>query len=181
MVEQALHAGLGGVLFRDKDLSEDEAADYATALRDATRARGAVFFVAERPALARRLGAEGLHLGEGTAAPEADSWDGAISVAAHDSPGLARGSRLGAHFALLSPLFATRSHPEAQPLGTDRFARLAADTPVPVLALGGITPANAGQALTAGAAGVACMDAILAADDPGRAVKAFRDVLDKNG
>lgn len=179
VVEQALDAGLPGVLFRDKDLPDAQAADHAAALRDATSARGAVFFVAGRPTLAHRVGADGLHLGEHD--PEPGSWDGALSVAAHDVRGLDRASRLGARFALLSPLFATRSHPDARPLGPDRFAELAAGSPVPILALGGVAPTNADQALTAGAAGVACMDAILAADDPAQAVADFLGILGADG
>lgn len=181
VVTRALDAGLPGVLFRDKDLPDAEAVDQAIALRDATSARGAVFFVAERPALARRVGADGLHLGEAAMAPEPHAWDGALSVAAHDAGGLDRAGRVGARFALLSPLFATRSHPQARPLGPERFAELAAGSPVPVLALGGIVPANAVEATAAGAAGVACIDAILAADDPAQAVGDFLGIVGDNG
>jgi thiamine-phosphate diphosphorylase len=178
VVTQALEAGLPGVLFRDKDLPDDQAEDQAAALSTAARGHGAAFFVAGRPWLARRLGAHGLHLGEGVLRPATGEWDGPLSVAAHDSQGLDRAGQVGAAFALLSPLFPTRSHPDTDPLGPERFAELAGYSPVPVLALGGVTPDNAGDALAAGALGVACMDAILAADDPAASVRDFLAVLD---
>lgn len=135
--------------------------------------------MAGRPELARALDADGLHLGEGVLRPSTEVWPGPLSVAAHDRQGLDRAGRVGAGFALLSPLFPTRSHPDAHPLGPDRFAKLAAYSPVPVLALGGVTPANAAQAQAAGAHGVACIDALLAADDPAAAVRAFLGVLSR--
>jgi thiamine-phosphate diphosphorylase len=177
VIGQALDAGLPALLLRDKDLPDDQAERYANALRDATRARGAFFFVAGRAELAARVGADGVHLGEGIQRPSTEVWDGPLSVAAHDLGGLERAGRIGARFALLSPLFATTSHPDARPLGPDRFQALAAQSPAPVLALGGVTPANTAEALAAGAFGVACMDAILAAEDPAAAVRAFLGVL----
>ena len=170
-VRAALDAGLPAVQFRDKTLPDAEAEPLVSALREATLARGALLFVNGRPELAQRVGADGLHLGDGV--PLTPSWPGPVSVSAHDRTGLDRAHEMGAAFALLSPLFPTRSHPERHALGLRRFRELAAASPVPVLALGGITPANAGEARAAGAQGVACIDAILAAGDPGRAVAEF--------
>lgn len=175
---RALDAGLPGVLLRDKDLPPQEAYRHAEALRDAARARGAFFAVAARAELARELGADALHLGDGAPPPATEAWDGPLTVAAHDAAGLERAGRMGARFALLSPLFPTGTHPEASPLGPERFRSLAARSPVPVLALGGLTPENTPAALAAGASGVACIDAILAAEDPAAAVQAFLEVLE---
>jgi 8-oxo-dGTP diphosphatase len=62
---------------------------------------------------------------------------------------------LNADFATLSPVCATASHPDAKPLGWERFARLAADARLPVYALGGIAPEDLERARAAGAQGVA--------------------------
>ncbi|MFP4615675.1 MAG: thiamine phosphate synthase [Thiohalorhabdus sp.] len=174
----ALDAGLPAVQLRDRDLPDDEAHALGTALREATRARGARLFVNGRPGLARAVGADALHLPEGLPRPPADQWDGPLSVAAHDRAGLERACQVGAAFVLLSPLFATRTHPDAIPLGPERFAALAAESPVPVVALGGVTPANAVAARNAGARGVACMDAILAAPDVSGAVRSLLAALE---
>jgi thiamine-phosphate diphosphorylase len=172
-VEKALAGGLPAVLFRDKDLLDPEARPLLDALRAATAARGAYLFVNGRPELAREAGADGLHLPEGLARPTAGTWTGPVSVAAHDAAGLDRARRERAAFALLSPLFATATHPGAPCLGPEAFRRLAADSPVPVLALGGVTPDNGRHALEAGAMGLACIDALLGAADPTAEVQRF--------
>lgn len=81
-----------------------------------------------------------------------DAWVGA---SCHDAGGLALAARLGVDFATLSPVRATASHPQATPLGWDRFARLVADARLPVYALGGVGPGDFGRARAAGAQGVA--------------------------
>ena len=102
---------------------------------------------------------------------------GTLSLAAHDRGELVHAGAVGADFALLSPMFPTRSHPGAPTLGVAGFRALAQGSPAPVLALGGITPGNAAEARAAGARGVACIDAILAAEHPEEAVTAFLDAL----
>jgi thiamine-phosphate pyrophosphorylase len=60
------------------------------------------------------------------------------AMSAHDRSELVAAGRHGATLVLLSPAFATRSHPGAQPLGRTRFAALARTSPVPAIALGGM-------------------------------------------
>ena len=177
-VDRALDGGLPAVLFREKDLPDSEAEPFLRALRESTRSRGALLYVAARPRLATAVGADALHLPDGMAPPPDKEWSGPLTAAAHDAAGLERAHRMGAGSVLLGPLFPTRSHPGAEALGPEAFSALAARSPLPVLAIGGITPENTDDALKAGAAGVACIDAILGADDPAAAVKAFLEILD---
>lgn len=177
-VERALDGGLPAVLFREKDLPDSEAEPFLRALRESTRSRGALLYVAARPRLATAVGADALHLPDGAVPPPVEEWSGPLTAAAHDAAGLERAHHMRAGAVLLGPLSPTRSHPGAEALGPEAFSALAAKSPLPVLAIGGVTPENAGDALQAGAAGVACIDAILAADDPAAAVRAFLEVLD---
>jgi 8-oxo-dGTP diphosphatase len=62
---------------------------------------------------------------------------------------------LNADFATLSPVCATASHPDAKPLGWERFAPLVADARLPVYALGGVGPDDLERAHATGAQGVA--------------------------
>lgn len=144
-------------------------------MRRATAARQAQLFLHGRPELAAAVGAAGLHLPADSDPPP--DWEGALSLAAHNRRELVHAGVVGADFALLSPVFPTRSHPGSTTLGVAGFRHLAQGSPVPVLALGGITPANAAEVQTAGASGVACMDAVLAADRPEEAVAAFLAAL----
>jgi thiamine-phosphate diphosphorylase len=68
----------------------------------------------------------------------------------------------------LGTIFPSRSHPGGQTLGLDAI-RGAAGCGVPIVAVGGITPENAGAVIAAGADGVAVITAILGQRDPGAA------------
>jgi len=100
--------------------------------------------------LALRIGADGLHLSEREARlgrPRiAFHKPGFMcTAAAHTRLALWRAHRAGAHAVLLSPVFPTLSHPNAQTLGILRFGILARLSPIPVIALGGISHANAAR------------------------------------
>ena len=101
--------------------------------------------IADDPELAARIGADGLHLPE-IRMREAAHWrarfpDWIITSSAHSL-----GALMGAHYldaVFLSPVFSTTSHKTAQPLTPVRAAFIAALSPVPVYALGGVTSRNA--------------------------------------
>jgi len=80
----------------------------------------------------------------------------------------------------VGPCYTTDTKPDAgAALGVEGFAALARRAPpgVPVVAIGGITAANARPLLTAGAAGVAVIAAVLAARDPERAARELAEAL----
>ena len=68
---------------------------------------------------------------------------GAITAPAHSVPERIAAERVGAKLLFVSPVFATRSHPGARPLGRVRFGLLIRQAKLPVIALGGMTRAKA--------------------------------------
>jgi len=97
--------------------------------------------------LALRVGADGVHLSESAARSgrtrTAFHKPGFIcTAAAHNRLALWRAHRAGAQIALLSPVFPTLSHLHVQALGVLRFETLARSSPVPVVALGGLSYLN---------------------------------------
>ncbi|MGZ5925973.1 MAG: thiamine phosphate synthase [Rhizomicrobium sp.] len=129
------------------------------ALAEALRAKtsGLILLAADDPELAGIL--HGLHLPE-TRAREAAHWRALrphwiITVAAHSPRGL---QAPHADAALLSPIFATRSHPKARPLTPPRARLIARNALLPVLALGGVTARNA--VLLHGFSGIAAIGAL---------------------
>jgi thiamine-phosphate pyrophosphorylase len=147
-------------------MTDDRAADWIRAARrlphgsvvvvrtrDAARRRALAeqlaglvrLLIADDPALASDIGAEGLHLPEARMR-EASHWRArcphwTITSSAHSLHALMNAHHLDAVF--LSPVFATTSHREARPLTPVRAAFIAARSPVPVYALGGVTARNA--------------------------------------
>lgn len=104
------------------------------------------------------LGADGVHLTARRAGQLAGlpaGFDGLVGVSCHDADELTHAGALGADFACLSPVQMTATHPDAQPLGWDRFEALCANAPLPVMALGGLSPDDLDQARQRGAFGVA--------------------------
>jgi thiamine-phosphate pyrophosphorylase len=84
----------------------------------------------------------------------------------------------GADFVIFGPVYDTPSKRQyGPPQGLAALERVASAVRLPVLAVGGITPARVGEVQRAGAAGVAVIGAILGAERPGDAVKQFLDVL----
>lgn len=86
----------------------------------------------------------------------------------------------GADYVGVGPVFATGSKAlDAKPLGIEGFARLAKHTPLPVIAIGGITPSAAGELIRAGAYGVAVLSAVAHAQDVAAAARMFADAIAK--
>lgn len=81
-----------------------------------------------------------------------------LLATAHDRAELVAAARARADAVLLSPAFPTRSHPGAAALGPVRFGLLARSSRVPVIALGGMTPARAHRLRALGARGWAAID-----------------------
>jgi thiamine-phosphate pyrophosphorylase len=79
---------------------------------------------------------------------------GLLLATAHDLREIGAAVRAGADAVLLSPVFATRSHPGGRTLGAVRFNRLARLSPLPVLALGGMTRARFRQVRAHGFAAI---------------------------
>ena len=104
------------------------------------RARGQLVILAGSAAQARAWGADGAY---GLPQLLACGPDILRLASAHSLRELARAHR--ADLVLLSPVFSTRSHPGATPLGPLRFRLLAARSPVPVIALGGMTAKTAAR------------------------------------
>jgi 8-oxo-dGTP diphosphatase len=78
-----------------------------------------------------------------------------VGASCHDAAELAQASAIGIDFATLSPVALTASHPEAAPLGWERFQSLVEAASLPVYALGGITAAHLATARACGAQGIA--------------------------
>ena len=125
------------------------------------RARRIRVLVAGDWRLALGVGAGGLHLPEAAIRHGLNRWrrvrrrDWMVTAAAHSPLAIRLAARRGVDAVLLSPVFATASHPDASPLGPLRFTRWARESPLPVYALGGIDAGHARRLRGSGAAGFA--------------------------
>jgi thiamine-phosphate pyrophosphorylase len=174
VVAAALDGGAREVLLRDRDLAPGERRRLAEVLRDRTARAGAALHVAGDAALARAVGADGVHLGAAEPWPAPGERIGlVVGRSCHTPDELATARAGGADRATYSPVFATASKPGYGPaLGVDGLAAGCRAVPdLAVLALGGIGPDNALACVGAGASGVAVMGGVMAAADPAAAVR----------
>jgi thiamine-phosphate pyrophosphorylase len=134
-----------GVLFRHYEWPAAQRLALAQRIAALCRRRGLVLVVAGDARLARAVAADGLHLPRALvhrAAAARQVGLPLVTAAAHDAGAVARAARYGADAVLISPVFATASHPGAVPLGVLRLAALATDARrrgLQAYALGGIT------------------------------------------
>jgi 8-oxo-dGTP diphosphatase len=157
-LEEALAAGLRLVQLRDKGLPPAQRMWFAEAVRQLTQSHGALLVINDDAGLARRVGADGLHLSAASLAACSERPDFAwVGASCHTAEEIARAGELGLDYALLGPVKPTPTHPEAAGLGWETFARRIAGNTLPVFALGGLRPADLAEAQAHGAHGIALM------------------------
>ena len=154
----ALEGGLRLLQVRDKDLARRDRASLATECVRLCHGFGCQVLVNGDAEIARKAGADGVHLGSADLRGKRPAGLGLVGASCHDGGELESAfGEAGADFAVLSPVMPTDSHPGAGALGWDRFEELASGCPGPVYALGGLRVGDAGLAKSRGAAGVASM------------------------
>lgn len=136
-----------GVIFRHYHTPDRERRMLFRAVRRIARRRGLLLIVAGAAVPGR---ADGVHARRGR---EVVTWP------AHDRREAVAGVRAGAQIVLVSPLFATRSHPNQRVLGPLRAASVARGLPVTVIALGGMSERRWRKVRALGFDGFAAIDA----------------------
>jgi thiamine-phosphate pyrophosphorylase len=164
----ALGPGRLLVQLRDKTSGEQVLVDAARTLRQVTREAQAVFVVNGSVAVARVVGADGVHLPAVASLADARAALGErafLTTAAHGDDDVRAAVAAGANAALVSPIFTTPGKGPARGVAAIATARAIVDasrrTPsLLVYALGGVTPGNAAACYEAGADGVAVIRAL---------------------
>lgn len=161
----ALHA-------RNHAANAEELARIAHRFVTLARPAEAQVFVNGRPDIARAVGAHGVQLADDDLAPDDARLvlgEGLIGRSVHSADDVLRAADEGADFALLGHIFPTPSH-ASRPLGLAELARAVA-AKIPVIAIGGISPANVASIRDAGAWGAAAVRALWHVAHPAEAVR----------
>ncbi len=185
-LERALSAGKGVVAafqFRVKGMDQHEAARLAEPLQAICAAHEVAFIVNDSVALAKRLRADGVHLGQDDGDPkearEELGREAQIGVTCHASKHLAmEAGEAGADYVAFGAFFesATKDKGDAERPTLDIIEWWVKLFEIPVVAIGGITPANCGPLVEAGTDFLAVSGAVWNADEV-VAVKAFQKVI----
>lgn len=177
-----LEAALGGgpvaaFQFRVKDVDQHEAARLAVPLQEICAAHDCAFIVNDSVALAKRIGADGVHLGQGDGDPrearEALGREAQIGVTCHDSRHFAmEAGEAGADYVAFGAFFTSSTKASEHRPGLDILEWWQSIFEIPCVAIGGITPTNCGPLVTAGADFLAVSAAVWTGD-PAANVAAF--------
>ena len=180
---ERLQAGLAGgpvaaFQLRVKDVSEHELARLAEPLQRLCADAGCAFIVNDSMALAKRLGADGVHLGQSDGDPrEARALLGAaaqIGRTCHDSRHLAmEAGEAGCDYVAFGAFYPTTTKPSHYRPRPEILSWWSSLFEIPSVAIGGITPDNAKPLIDAGADFIAVCQAVWGKEDPGAAVADF--------
>ena len=180
-VAEAIFAGgCRWLSLREKDLSPAERRALLSALVALGRRWEATVTVHEDVDAAAEAGAGGVHLPgrSSAAAARVRLPRGLIGASAHSAREASDLLGSGADYVTISPVFITASKPGYGPaIGLGGLAEIAARVSGPVIALGGITVANAPLCFSAGASGVAVMGEVMRATDPRAVVETMLAAL----
>jgi thiamine-phosphate pyrophosphorylase len=184
LAERAIRGGADSIQFRQKHGGIRNMLIGADNVQGVCREAGVPLIVDDRIDVALSVEAAGVHLGQrdfpigkARAVVGPDVLVGATATTAEQA---ASAYEAGADYIGFGPVFPTSSkrNPESVK-GPEGLAAACEAVPIPVLAIGGITPDRVQPVLEAGAHGVAVLSAIVATDDPETAANRFRTVMDE--
>ena len=181
-VEESLKGGARAVQLREKDAVTRELLDAAYSLREITGRYKARLFINGRVDIAMAVGADGVHLGISDipvhAARKAAGNDMLIGASAHSVAEAKRAEQEGADFVTFGPVYETPSKLQyGKPVGVQAIERVKDEVSIPVFAIGGVNRERVGEALKAGAYGVALISAILASENIKSSTEEFMRLL----
>lgn len=182
----ALKGGdVSAVQLRLKGASDDEILRLGAAIKPIVQDFGAAFIVNDRPDLAAKLDADGVHIGQADAsyatARAALGDDKIVGVTAHNSRHLAmEAAEAGADYVAFGAFYATTTKQPAHWADPDILEIWAEIATTPCVAIGGITAANAEPLVRAGADFLAVSGGVWEhAEGPRAAVAAFNALFDE--
>lgn len=181
-VRAALRGGVTLVQLRDKEAGDAAMGRQAEALLALLRPLGIPLIVNDRPALARAVGADGVHVGQDDGDPrrvrDVIGDEMILGLSAGTPAEFARSPTGIVDYLGVGPVFATGSKPDHDPpLGIDGLAALMPEAPLRSVAIGGIGLSNAAAVKRTGVEGIAVVSAICAAPDPEAAARALREAI----
>jgi thiamine-phosphate pyrophosphorylase len=181
LVGAAIRGGAAAIQYRNKPAPDALRREQVQALVGLCRSAGVPLIVNDDLALAIAFDADGAHLGrEDGDLAEARKRLGPgrfLGASCYNRLELARTAvATGADYVAFGSAFASPTKPGAVRAPLELYREARRDLPVPIVAIGGITVANAGELLAAGVDAIAVITALFAADDVERRAREFRDL-----
>jgi thiamine-phosphate pyrophosphorylase len=187
--EALLRAALGGgvdiVQLREKQLGRAEIERAASTFRRMADNYSALFIVNDDPDLARICNADGVHVGQDdTSVEDARAvlgGDAIVGQSTHSEEQIAAAEGRDIDYFAVGPVWETPTKPGRPAVGLELVSHAAEVATKPFFAIGGISPLNAGEVVTAGARRMCVVRAIRDAPHPEVAAEGLRRAFDAEG
>ena len=183
-VKAALTGGAKTVQYRAKDILPDERREMAENLKNLCSEYEARLIINDLPELAHDIDADGVHLGQEDMsiiqARQILGHQKLIGVSTHSVDEALKAEAHGADYIAIGSIFPTGSKDDTSLVGLKTLSKVRKAVRIPVVAIGGITPDGAFEALEAGADAIAVISGIMADADPARAAKEYSLLFNRN-
>ncbi|MET0389640.1 MAG: thiamine phosphate synthase [Polyangiales bacterium] len=182
VVRAAIAGGVTLVQLRDPEAKTGPLVELARALVALLRPAGIPLIINDRVDVALAADADGVHVGQRDMTPaDVRALIGPRPIVGQSVTSLAQLAtvpRDHVDYLGVGPIFATQTKPDAStPIGPAGLAAISAQSDWPIVAIGGLGPSNAAEAIRAGADGVAVVSAICAHPQPELATRELRDLV----
>lgn len=181
-VEEVLQGGARTIQYRDKTSSPQQRRQEASAIAKLCRQHEALFLINDDPELAVAVNADGVHLGQDdmslAQARAILGTQAIIGISCYDSLALAQqAAAAGADYIAFGSVYPSATKPAAVRAPLSLFSAAKQQVQLPLVAIGGISAANAGAVIAAGADAVAVISNVFLADSPYAAAREIADLF----
>jgi len=184
IVEAALCGGVTCIQLREKTCSTREFITQALSIKDHLKRHNVPLIINDRVDIAQAVNADGVHLGQSDMPIEMaktilkDSM--IIGISAESLEDAVQAEKNGADYIGVSPIYATPTKTDAaSPLGLEGLREIRKSVKIPLVGIGGLNRGNAGEVINNGGDGVAVVSAIVAADDPEKAARELKIIIEQ--
>lgn len=183
LAEMAIAGGADTIQLRSKSVSTKELIETARAMKKICSRSGVPLIINDRVEIAMEVEADGVHLGQDDVPiSTARKMLGSSCIIGGSAGNLDEAEiclNEGADYIGSGPVYYTGSKKDAGPaIGLKSLKKLVERIPVPVIAIGGISPVNIPELLKTGVHGVAVISAVCMSDDPAKATGEFTKIMD---
>jgi thiamine-phosphate pyrophosphorylase len=185
LVRKVVEVGEVSILVRDPEATAAALYDLALQLRPVTKANKSKLLISDRVDVALAVGADGVHLGRrslpGAIVRKMLGKSMLLGFSAHSVDEILKSHEAGIDYCTISPVFRPTSKPNdtRSTLGLQKLQQLSEESPLPLVALGGIESSNAASCFLAGAQGIAVSGAISRVDAPDPVISQLKKITQR--